>query len=219
MKRATSVSGTRFSYLKKTRGLFTNGVHAGEGTEYYSNGNIMYDGLWSEDKWNGFGTYYSECKRVIYRGYYKDNHPHGKGVEYYKNEQIKYDGERFNGKWNGFGTKYFDTGIMMYRGTFKEGKPHGRGVAYHDNGQAKYDGEWDNGNWNNFGSLYDENGEIFYRLVFFFLVDCIGALGIWGRGMGGALSIMRMGSSSMMGNGRMISGQGLARSMTRMGIF
>ena len=111
---ATSYTGI-FFWRKKIRGQFKDGIHSGDGIEYYETGAIMYNGQWTADRWSGFGTYYSEDGRLIYRGMYKDNHPHGKGIEYYKNGQMKYDGERSNGKWNGFGTKYFDTGIMMYR--------------------------------------------------------------------------------------------------------
>ena len=66
----------------------------GEGTNYYENGNIHYQGEWVDDK----------C--------------HGKGIGYHENGDIQYEGEWKDDKANGQGI-YYEDGIKDYQGNFK----------------------------------------------------------------------------------------------------
>ena len=72
-------------------GQFKNGLRHGKGTMYYSNGNIMYEGDWVNDKREGNGKYIDENSNY-YIGQWKNDLKHGKGTEYYKNGSIKFDG-------------------------------------------------------------------------------------------------------------------------------
>ena len=71
-------------------------VKDGKGKEYYSNGNIKYDGEFINDKREGKGKFIWEDGEY-YIGEWKDALKHGKGIIYYSNGNIKYDGNFING--------------------------------------------------------------------------------------------------------------------------
>ena len=62
---------------------------------YYSNGNIMYDGDWINNKREGNGKYIFE-NGEYYIGQYKNGLRNGKGTMYYSNGNIKYEGDWIN---------------------------------------------------------------------------------------------------------------------------
>ena len=78
---------------KKTQ--IKNKLRNGKGIEYYSNGNIKYDGEFVNDKFEGKGKYIWEDGNY-YIGQFKNGLSHGKGIEYYSNGNIMYDGEWIN---------------------------------------------------------------------------------------------------------------------------
>ena len=80
-------------------GHFKNGLRNGKGIEYYSNGNIKYEGDWINDKYEGNGKYIWENGKV-YIGQHKNGFKHGKGILYYPNGNIKYEGIWINDKFD-----------------------------------------------------------------------------------------------------------------------
>jgi hypothetical protein len=75
----------------------------GNGTLYYPDKSVEYDGEWRDDMFEGRGVLY------------------GKGCDW-----IKYEGEFKAGKMEGFGVMAFNDG-NIYTGAFKNDRPHGRG--------------------------------------------------------------------------------------------
>ena len=73
------------------------GLKNGKGILYYSNGNIIYDGDWINDKKEGNGKYIDEDGKY-YIGEFKNDLQNGKGILYYSNRNIIYDGYWINGK-------------------------------------------------------------------------------------------------------------------------
>ena len=71
-----------------------NGLQHGKGKEYYKNDNIIYDGDFVNDKYEGNGKLIFE-NGEYYFGQWLNGLQHGKGKEYYKNGNIKYDGDSF----------------------------------------------------------------------------------------------------------------------------
>ena len=69
----------------------------GKGTLYFSDGNIIYDGEWLDDKYEGNGKLFN-INGEYYIGQFKNGLKHGKGKEYDKNGNIIYDGEFINDK-------------------------------------------------------------------------------------------------------------------------
>ena len=87
-------------YTYASNGQFKNDLRNGKGTEYYSNGNIKYDGDWINDKYEGNGKYIWE-NGEYYIGQWKNGLSHGKGIEYYSNGKIKYEGDWVDDKFVG----------------------------------------------------------------------------------------------------------------------
>ena len=70
-------------------GQYKNGLKYGKGTMYYSNGNIMYEGDYVNDEYEGNGKYIWEDGEY-YIGQYKNGLKNEKGTMYYSNRTIKY---------------------------------------------------------------------------------------------------------------------------------
>ena len=81
-------------------GQFKNGLSHGKGILYYSNGNILYEGDFINDKPEGNGKYIWE-NGEYYIGQWKNGLRNGKGILYYSNGKIKYEGDFFNDKYVG----------------------------------------------------------------------------------------------------------------------
>ena len=68
---------------------------------YYANGNIMYEGDFVNDKFEGKGKYIWEDGEY-YIGQFKNGvRSHGKGEEYYSNGSIKYEGHSIQNNYGG----------------------------------------------------------------------------------------------------------------------
>ena len=70
-----------------------NGNRNGKGKEYYSSGNLEYEGEYLNGKRHGQGReYFKNGKTLKYKGGYLNGIKSGLGIEYYKDGHIKYDG-------------------------------------------------------------------------------------------------------------------------------
>lgn len=79
-------------------GEFKNNVLNGNGTEYYSNGNVKYNGEFRNNEYSGDGKLYYENGKIEYEGEFKDSKYNGKGTLYNKDGSIKYKGKWINGE-------------------------------------------------------------------------------------------------------------------------
>ena len=156
----------------------------GEGKEFSChNGELLFEGVYSNGKRNGKGKEYSKNGELIYEGNYFNGLRNGEAKEYYESNELKFEGEYLNGKrWNGKG--YDKSGNIMYelnkgKGDIKEfysyfgglkfegkylnGERNGKGKEYFKNKKLKFEGEYFKGKkWN--GKGYDPNGFIAYDL-------------------------------------------------------
>lgn len=65
----------------------------GKGKFYYQDGG-MYDGNWTENKMDGFGSLYYQSGELAYQGMWKDDQFQGKGKLFNQSPQ------EFNGEYN-----------------------------------------------------------------------------------------------------------------------
>jgi len=148
--------GPIFNYFKNNlkykleNGNFYNGdmkdgLKCGKGIEYDKNENIIYNGEFVNDKYEGEGKYIYE-NGEYYIGQFKNGLENGKGIKYYMNGNIKYDGDMVNGKAEGDGKYIYENG-EYYIGQFKNDLKHGKGIIFYENGNIKYDGEFINDNY------------------------------------------------------------------------
>ena len=158
--------GPIFNYFKNNlkykleNGNFYNGdmkdgLKCGKGIEYDKNENIIYNGEFVNDKYEGQGKYIYE-NGEYYIGQFKNGLENGKGIKYYMNGNIKYDGDMVNGKAEGNG-KYIYENDEYYIGQFKNDLKHGKGTIFYENGNIKYDGEFINDNYKGNGNNIFEN--------------------------------------------------------------
>ena len=99
-------------------GQYLNGVKNGKGTSYKINGEIEYEGEFSNNKIIR-GKKYKSYK-VIYEGDFLNQKYHGKGKEY-RNGHLIYEGEFEEGKRHGNG-KEFKYGNVVFEGKYENGK-------------------------------------------------------------------------------------------------
>ena len=78
--------GIGFKNGEKYLGFTLNGKRSGKGTQYYSNGKIMYSGFWKEDEYCGNGDLFGD---IIYSGGFKKGKKHGDGIEFKNGNLIR----------------------------------------------------------------------------------------------------------------------------------
>ena len=102
------------------------GIVKGSGTLYSPQGDIVYDGEFDANAYNGTGKYY-ENSQLKYEGTFKDNLYEGEGKLYRDNAALWYEGSFHLGHMSGEGTLYDAFQNPIYRGHFQED-----GIAYQE---------------------------------------------------------------------------------------
>lgn len=95
------------------------GIVKGSGTLYNPQGDIVYDGEFDANAYNGTGKYY-ENSQLRYEGTFKDNLYEGEGKLYYDNAALRYEGSFHLGCMSGEGTLYDAFQNPVYSGHFQE---------------------------------------------------------------------------------------------------
>lgn len=163
-------------------GYLKNGKANGTGKYYESDGYLLYDGEFLEDKYHGKGSYFidewdvlvgqfikgeiSQGKyyiddRLIYDGQFEDYYFHGHG-KLYKYGHLFYEGEFIEGSRSGYGKDYYIEGTLLYEGTVQFETRQGIGTLYYPNGNILYEGEFNNNYPEGQGKLYNKQGLLLY---------------------------------------------------------
>ena len=145
-----NIKESKYNNIQKEEGKITykngqyyigekmNGKRHGQGKQYSKDGNIIYEGDWVDDKYEGYG------KVVIPNlGYH---------IGEFKNGQIEGKGQVIN-----------ENGNVEFEGNFIYGKLNWKGINYHENGKIKYEGNFLNFLYEGEGIYYNEDGSIFYK--------------------------------------------------------
>jgi len=140
-------------------GEFKNNIPNGKGIEYYSNGNILYEGDFINGKFEGNGKYIWEDGEYCI-GQWKNGIRNGKGILYYSNGNIKYEGDFINDKFEGNGKYILENG-KYYIGQYKNGLRNGKGIEYYSNGNILYEGDFINGKFEGNGKYIYDDGEYY----------------------------------------------------------
>ena len=140
-------------------GNVRNGLKHGKGKEFDKNGNIIYEGDFYLDKYEGKGKKIYESGNYTI-GEFKDGLRNGKGIHYYKNGNIKYEGDFVNDTFEGEG-KYIYEDNEYYIGEWKNGAKHGKGTFYYKNGDIQYEGDFINDEYDGYGKYIEENGDYY----------------------------------------------------------
>ena len=136
----------------------------GKGIIFDMDGNVIYEGDFVDDYYEGNGKLVYE-NGDYYIGQFLKGEKHGKGKEYRKNGDIKYEGDFVNGKAEGMGNHYNINGDYYYVGQWLNGSINGKGIIYDKNGNMLYDGDFVNGKREGNGTLYYEDGEYIGQFV------------------------------------------------------
>ena len=120
--------------------------------EYYTNGNIKFEGIYLYG-YKLSGKEYKIDKTLQFEGEYLFNKKwDGKGYD--RNGKIFYTLN--NG--NGIIKKYHDNGKLKFEGEMKNGKKNGKGKKYDTHGRLIFEGEYLNNKvWNGIGHVYNDN--------------------------------------------------------------
>lgn len=110
----------KFEGFGKRYGTDNNSIHQhGEGMLYFENGNLKYQGNFSNGQYDGYGKLYLDNKTKIYDGNFKNNNKHGEGTSYYENSGEKeYVGLWVNNEKHGNGSIFSEEGTLVFTGTF-----------------------------------------------------------------------------------------------------
>lgn len=140
------------------RGTVVSGMRSGKGQYSYPNGD-SYTGLWTNDKFNGIGSYsFGKLGQTFYGDF--DNHlMHGNGV-LVKNgtKEIIYEGAWQNGLKHGFGKQVYSP-VEYYEGNWNAGNKSGAGQHFRDGNV--YRGDWLNGKRHGKGEFQTKEGVVY----------------------------------------------------------
>ena len=99
-------------------------------------------GQWKYGKMNGQGYQYFK-NNLLYRGIFEDDKPHGKGT-FYKNNKVDQEGSWYNGNISdGYGMIFYPDG-SRYKGYAINKLKNGNGILYDDHGNEIKCGYWIN---------------------------------------------------------------------------
>ena len=115
------------------------------GIYYYPSSNKLYEGLFSESKYNENGILYydNENNSTHYDGEFNEGKYEGEGSLYFMNEHLNYVGSWINNEMHGYGTSYYElTGTIEYNGDWNNGEKHGNGTLYNEDGELIWEGHF-----------------------------------------------------------------------------
>ena len=146
------------------KGSLLEGQYSGKGTRYYPGPNsvIEYVGDFANGLANGNGSSYSKTGQLLYQGGFINDHYDGQGRLYWNGKVLKYQGDLKNGEYNGTGKFYSAGGKLLYEGLFLNGEYSGAGKEYYPNGSLKYEGLFANSAYNGNGKFYTPDGLLAY---------------------------------------------------------
>ena len=153
-------------------GNYLNWKRNGKGKEYDTNGNLLFDGEYLNDKiWNGYvNEIIDEYDWFRFEGEYLNGKKwNGKGIDRkritiiyelndgkelvkeYKFGMLKFEGEYLNGERNGKGKVYDEFGKIIFEGKYLKGKRLNGKIKQYFDAKEKLKYEYDNINgliWN-----------------------------------------------------------------------
>jgi len=144
-------------------GQFLDAVYEGQGS-LYENGVLRYTGGFSQNRYSGQGTQYDDTGAMLYQGGYDNGVRSGIGMEYRADSHtLSYYGTFSGGQRQGSGVAYEEDGVTAaYRGEFAAGAYEGLG-SYYENGVLRYQGQFSAGRFEGVGTLYDGQGRQVYQ--------------------------------------------------------
>ena len=113
---------------------------------------------------NGIGRIYEFNGDLIFEGEYSNKKKNGKGKEYLIKKLI-YEGEFKNGKKNGIGKEYFSLfGALAYEGEYKDGQRNGIGKEYDIFSNLVFEGEFLNDKrWNGKAYIHYRKSKLLFE--------------------------------------------------------
>lgn len=167
-KKLENVSGTvkilDDQGILRYQGEVEQGVCQGQGRLYDQNGELVYEGSFVNNKFEGdLGTLYKDGE-ILYQGGFQENAYQGQGQLYHEEHYLYQEGHFVNGQLDGEGTIYKADGHILYTGHFSNGLYNQSGVLYNeDYNRIDYDGEFVKGIAEGQGKLLDSSGFMYYQ--------------------------------------------------------
>ena len=127
--------GKEINNFYEYEGQFKNGKKEGKGKIIYKNNGDWYEGMFSDDNFNGGGHYFWNKTSYEYIGNYVNGVMEGRGIFKYADKAI-YKGEFKNGLKEGTGEWITQNNKII--GNFKNDLPHGEGYLENDKGFKGY---------------------------------------------------------------------------------
>lgn len=131
------------------------------GKVYSEDGNLIYKGELTQEKYDGQGILYGANGDIIYEGDFQNGVRAGKG-ESYVNGKIEYKGEWINDKYEGEGTSFHKNGEVSYQGSWEKDLKNGEGITYDNQGATIYNGHFKNDKYHGSGELYSAGKDILF---------------------------------------------------------
>ena len=142
--------------FKIYNGGFTEYKYNGFGILYYkSNNKVYYEGKFNMDLFEN-GKLYDPKGNVIYEGKFIDNFPEEcNNITFYDlNEDIMFIGNFKKGKFNEYGKYYKGKNNLIFEGYYNLGIYEGKGILNIAEGYERYEGLFKNGKYTGSGKLY-----------------------------------------------------------------
>ena len=125
------------------------------GTEYWENKAIKYEGSFKDDKYFGESIIYLNNGNIHYEAStFLNEYKYGNGKEYDCCNQLIYDGDWINNMKTGYG-KIYKNNLLYYSGFLLNNKKEGHGKLFLTN--TKYIGNFSNDYYDGHGNLFNNN--------------------------------------------------------------
>ena len=141
----------------KYKGEMMNNKYEGRGILYNDYGDIIYNGYFSNNDYDGFGNEFKN-KKLVYEGFFNNGKKNGKGSLYYNNKNQIYFTGIFNISKFNEGITYSPDGEKIYEGLFINNRPkEGKNLKLFDlDGELEYEGDFSDGHYQGKGTLYEK---------------------------------------------------------------
>jgi antitoxin component YwqK of YwqJK toxin-antitoxin module len=159
------------------------GNRNGKWKDLYSNGKIMAEGQFTDNRRSGLWKFYNVFEKVEQTGSYNNGRPDGIWKWYYDNGALLKEEEYFQGQRDGSSTEYSVTGDVIAQGQYSDGERNGDWVfkslnmiveegkyivglkdglwkTYYINGKLKFKGNFIQGNADGQQTYYYDTGKV-----------------------------------------------------------
>ena len=150
----------------QSRGALKNGKKEGRWTDWFKNGQKMFEADYTDGEFSGKWTGWYENGWIWFENNYKCKGKNdcswkdGKSTEWNKNGVMEFEDNYKDGEYDGISTSWYENGQKSSEVNFKKGELDGKLTYWHENGQKVSEENYKDGKKDGEFISWNENGQI-----------------------------------------------------------